>query len=71
MEEKFNENFLEDDTLKPSKLIDWNHMLSKNPTLCINEKQAFKSCQNKTPGKCKQVEFILTKCLEKSGLILN
>jgi hypothetical protein len=71
MEEKFNENFLEDDTLKPSKAIDWNYILSKNSTLCINETREFKTCLNKTPNRCKQIEFILTKCLGKSGLILN
>jgi hypothetical protein len=53
--------------------IDWSYILNKNISICRNQKEYYIKCLNekKAENKCKELEFILTKCLEKNGLIIK
>ncbi len=74
MEEKFDENFLENDGSQLStNYIDWYDIMNQNQAICVHEKSYYFKCLNdkKNENKCKQLEFILTKCIEKHGLIIK
>lgn len=75
MEEKFNDNFLEDEIFSKNEYnhANWNDILNKDINICHNELEHFRYCYIRNNGieNCKQLEYILTKCFAKYGLIIK
>ena len=79
MEEKFNDDFLEDDSYRVTKQnITLNELLEIKLILCKHERDNFLNCINENKihkfsktEQCKSSEMILIQCMRKSGIILK